>query len=233
MAIRNDLLGGTDWTTNEKPLKAVDLNDTFDAAATIVKQNPGFWLSSTLYDVYDDFDSETPGAFTTNTDWTISASGVGTATIVTSNNANGGSTGNELKLGGDSGSGSNAYTATATSINIVSNRHTHVRLAGYYDQSTSSASYRTIQASFDGGTTYYSILNNRGERGSGCWAYSDFTVVAKGSDEYDLYGGGRLLASAVTIASPQLSVRMTAGAAYNGEGYLYVDDVVQNKVDVV
>ena len=118
MAIRNASLGGSDWGNEE--LTSTDLNDTFDAVVNKVQTLSAFWLNSDLYDVYDDFDSYSTGAFTTNTNWTVSLSQTGyeIAYANISNTQNAGGSTNELHLytgrtfsnSGSSTSNSTAYT---------------------------------------------------------------------------------------------------------------------------
>ena len=74
MAIKNTNLGGTDWVTDET-LYSADLNDTFDAAFEKIQTISNFWLNSDLYSVYDDMESYSIGAFTTNAKWSVSGGG--------------------------------------------------------------------------------------------------------------------------------------------------------------
>jgi len=87
MAIRNIELGGaSDWSDGQV-LDDDDLNDTFDAVSDRSQSLSAFWLNTDLYAVWDDFEDETLGTYTTDTEWTITittagATATGTADII-------------------------------------------------------------------------------------------------------------------------------------------------------
>jgi hypothetical protein len=237
MAIKNTLMGGTDWTTSDI-ITHTDLNDTFDKLYELGVSNPCFWLNSETYDVYDDFDSHSTGAFSSTADWTVSTTTADGSSashaIVVSNNANGGSTGKELALSA-TGSSSLVASATATLVaeQAVNNRHCHLRIAGVLNYRHTANN--TLAVTIDGGSTWYNYYSQSGgiDAATTTTTYTDFLVIALGGDEYDVYVGGRKLASAASVATLKPGVRIVRssnGGSSPGTSYLYVDDAVQSKV---
>jgi len=235
MAIKNTLLGGTDWTSSDYPT-AQDMNDTMDAAANLIKTSPCFWLNTELYDVYDDFNSYSTGAFTTNSLWNISETGQEsgfnlTQEIQTTQLAGG--TTQELMLEiNRSSQGAGPGYIYAKAINLTANRHTFIKTYSRFDfgGGAGSTSGHT-SVSFDGGTTYhtlYAVVISDDSDGN---TLNQVFVVAKGSDEYDCYVGGKMVQN-LTDASFEVWIRCVMGGYMNGNGYLAIDDVRQSKVDV-
>lgn len=234
MAIRNDNLGGTDWTSGENNLKADDLNDTFDAAVDVLQQSPCFYLTSTLYDVYDDFNSDTPTDPPDVSKWTVTpdldTANSGTCTVTNTQNAGG--TTNELtvtitKTG--AGTPRRSYE-WAKAIALTADRHTWMRVAyRISDTSSSGSSYPVV--SFDGGSTIHPLVSV-GDETKMSLSYNNILVVAKGSDEYDCYIGGKLIQN-VTDSSFEIWLSPTTNYGVSGVySYLYIDDVRQSKTSV-
>lgn len=234
MAIKNDLLGGTDWV--DEGLVYTDLNDTFDAVVEKIQSLSAFWLNSDLYDEYENFNSYSTGAFTTNTDWDVTLTGTyAYSDIVASSNAGG--TTNELRVGVQTRKGTGNKSAVVKSKTIDSNKHTFCRLYGsmaaYKDDTT------TYSISFDNGTTWYTVgsitapnITNASATGT---FTSDMLVIAKGSDSYDIYIGGKKVGSNVSIAAPQIGFKVDCGYTDTSDGtstYMYVDDIRQAKSEI-
>lgn len=228
MAIKNTNLGGTNWTSTDY-MASADINDTFNEAYERIISSPSFWMSSTLYDVYDNFDSYATSTIATNTNWTITVANGGVASVVVSNNANGGSTGKELKL--EAAAATTTPTALALSKLLTANRHTHVKLAITMAGDTAVEPI-SVTVSYNSGTTNYNVMTGQQRQGT-LTVYTDFTAIAKGSNVYDLYIGGRLVASGVTIATPQFRIYISTGdPAASASATVFVDDVVQSKVSI-
>ena len=215
MAVRTIALGGTDWT-DEEVLTHTDLNDTIDAMSSKVKTLSAFWLNSDLYEVYDNFNSYPTAAFTTNSLWTIT----GTASIVESTNA-GGDTKEFYAISG----------AGATTKLLTENRHTFVRM--YTGTQSRRADASAAVVCRFGNTGDYFSLNSQSAAGQPfAWALSCIYVINTADGAYDLYIGGKKVASysGVSAANAQLDIlSITTGFA---EAYWYMDDVRQSAEDV-
>ena len=238
MAIRNTELGGTDWENGEI-LEAPDLNDTFDAGTSKIQTLTAFWLNDELYDVYDDFDSYSTGAFTTNAKWDVSTSGGGISggsgstniEIVESQNAGG--VGKELYIRAQaqvfSSSGS-SRTVDITSLQIPKNVHTFARIRTDVIQSrfASGSVVQTGGYTIDFGfpqDTQHTGLSPR---------YHRFLAIAKGDDKYDVYVGGRKAGDNITNSTGQWQFKVTAasGSSNGHEWRVYIDDVRVSKSSV-
>jgi len=227
MAIRNTGLGGTDWSDGEV-LDAEDLNDTFDAETSKVQSLSAFWLNSELYDVYEDFDSIATGAFAGNSDWTVSTSG---GSVSISNTQNAGGTTNELYMSASSSSGTN--TATVTSQTLSANKHTWCRIQVQITSTRDNGS-ATAQIGLNGNRyTIASFSYGSGDNQIGglySTIQTDMLIVAKGSDGYDIYAGGKKVGSAISDSTPELEFYVTATGSGQTHGViLYIDDVRQAK----
>lgn len=211
---------------------SADLNDTMDAAVEEFRNNPAFWLNTNTYDVFEDFNSiSTTAHWGGNSTWTTTTSGTPDATeyydIVNSQIAGG--TTNEFKLGvGSDGGAGDDYTVTLSTSSIEPNRHIFARVA-----CKSNGGSNNISASFQvsiNGSSFYTVHTLQ-DRTTATTSYTNILIVAKGSDEYDVYGGGKLLASGVSDSTPNLAFRVARGDS--GVGLLaYIDDVRQSKYDV-
>jgi len=241
MAIRNIALGGaSDFAYQEKPISSTDMNDTFDAAMTKIQSLSAFWLNSELYDVYDDFEGYSVGAFTDNSKWDITlTSGVnasGSASIASSTNAGG--SGKELVLTGQSGSDSNTGAASAKTLTLTSNKHTFAKFKLTWSStrySNSCSWYIYFGNATDGWSTVYSAGASGGDVTDRAALQDDpantVLVVAKGSNVYDVYYGGKKILSSVTKTNgAQLEFGVSrAGYGVSGTMYMYIDDVRQSK----
>lgn len=218
MAIRV-ISGGSDFTDDEV-IKSADVNDTIDELYNLAANNPAFWLNSNFYDVYDDFESYGTGTFTTNSKWTVS----GTASIVTSTNAGG--TGDECRLGTNT-----TQTHYIESKTLSVDKHKFFRL-GFANGTKGSASNNvtlTISVTLGGSTASVLVVdgadNTTITSGGIC-----VLIVALGSDQYDVYAGGKKIISAVTDIDPQIRITFNQQQVTNTDTtYLYVDDVVESK----
>lgn len=223
MAIRTVALGGTDWTS--EILDSADLNDTIAALWDKVKTLTCFWLNSDLYDVYDDFNSYSTAAFPTNSKWTIT----GTANITATTNA-GGDTKELQVIASHTGSGS--ATSTAKSILLADNKHTFARLYASTTRSgVDNATTGSGQVRFGNTGSYFSFLT--GTNAGTDSATSSVMVINTGTDAYDLYLGGKVVASYTSVAAvdAQLEIRAYADGATSATQttYVYCDDVRQSK----
>lgn len=174
-----------------------------------------FWINSDLHTVYDDFDSYTVGAFSSNSKWTVVA-----GTVEISNTQNAGGDTNELKL----------TNATVEAIDLTPNVDKHFKLFSNESAFVEDGHYSQVLVSFDGGSTETVIASvTKGVAGnSSTVAHSittDLTIVAKGSDEYDAYIGGKLIET-FTDATPTVRFRTAGGTSTTT--YLYIDDVVES-----
>lgn len=211
---------------------STDVNDTFDALFVKVQTLSTFWLNSDLYSVYDNFNSYTTGAITSNTNWTFT----GTAEISATTNA-GGDT-KELLLTATAPATS-TVTATASTKLLNDNRHTFARI--YI--STNGISNNTISGfaavRFANTGSYYNILNWGTTGVQAQTVVSNIMVHCTGSGNYDLYIGGKKMASysGVSAANAQiLDIRASATtsgvASTDATTHVYVDDVRQTAQDV-
>lgn len=230
MAIKNTALGGTDWTNEEAP-SATDLNDTIDAAVNKIQTLSAFWLNSDLYDVYDDFDSETTGALSTNSRWEIASGGV---SVVESTNAGGSN--KEVYINASRTSGSPGTTErTFNSLDLDANKHTFFRIYhSVYRQSDGSYSDTDVRISIDGGSNYDQIAEYQGGISGVTFNFrSNVLIVANGSDQHSLYINGKFIRQ-VTNATFQIMlscrvVQTTGGSTQTGHARAYIDDVRQSK----
>jgi len=192
----------------------------------VILNNPSkkeFWIDSASHTVYDDFDSYGTGAFVTNTNWTITLSGVGSpsSTIVTSTNAGGSS--DELRLVAATNNYPQSVTAVATSKLLPSNKSIHIK--GYTSFAASmlnGSSSATL--TFNGSTV--TIVS-----GTTTTAIFDITIVALTGDVYDVYLGGKKVINASSTVSPQVTITASCGSSAAGgySGTIYIDDVVYSK----
>lgn len=248
MAIKNTNLGGTDWIDNEV-LEAADLNDTFDAIYEKVVSNPAFWLNSEFYDVYDDFSSYTTGdniASENPTNWTLTdnSDGSGASKVITfqtvaSTTAGGTTDEARIRAGATGGAASELRAkAVAKAINLTANKHKFIRVNVSWNGSTNDpgARYRDVgmQVSFNKGANYDKGIFDSGDS---VWkldgALTEILVVAKGSNEYDCYIGGKLIRT-VTDATFQIWIQAVA-SGNRGDTcncYVYIDDVREGKFEV-
>lgn len=233
MAIKNTALGGTDWA-NDEEVDATDLNDTFDAALSKIQTLSAFWLNSDLYDVYDDFDSYSTGTFSTNSKWDISNSTTGTATATTTIEAStfAGGSNQEMKMFSSS---NNAFSSggsnLAKSIDLTADTHKFFRVfCSYSGSGSDQPGTAYLRISFDGGSTYHNIFTYNLNDDSGLGVTSSVLVVAKGSDEYDCYIGGKMVQN-LTDASFEIWINSSCGTSGIQTRSLstYIDDVRESK----
>jgi len=225
MAIRNNSLGGTDW--GNEGLTYTDLNDTFDAATSKIQSLSAFWLNDELYDVYDDFDSYSTGAFTGNTKWSTS----GDIDIVNSQNAGG--TTNEVRIKAyQFANGSD--TSSITSLDLDNNKHTYFRLYSSWGLSNDNFSDHEVRIIINGST--YKIFDNSfpgaGSTHISGNLKSDVLIIAKGSNIYDIYLGGKKVGNDVTITDLEIEIENyvnAGGSSSNLTLNTYIDDIRQSK----
>jgi hypothetical protein len=225
MTIKNTNLGGSDWTDNNT-LNYVDLNDTFNAVYNQMKVLPAFYLNTAFYDVYDDFESYGVGSFTTNAKWTVTP-GSGLVTIASSTNAGG--SGKEIVINSNG-----ANSAEIKAIANTANKHIFVRVccigtvSGGLNSSTSTGvfNFKIEGQSYTPCVTFGPY--NSGGAGT---AWTEILVVALGSNQYDVYAGGKKIFANVTAATPNLYFQ-SVGSTANGTTssiITYLDDVRQCK----
>lgn len=232
MAIKNTLLGGTDWTTSSQ-LNAADLNDTMDAAANYIKTLSTFYLNSFLYSVYDDFESYSVGAFTTNSLWDVSSSGSGTFTTEIVSGTSAGGSGKELQSTSASTSGGQSGYTLVKAIALSANKHTFIRL--YCSLSSSGAANAhtsSVQISFDRGSTYHDAANSSTPDDYSFFALSQIMTVATGSNNYDCYIGGKRVQQ-VSDATFQIWFRADRSNSQSGtQARFAIDDVRQGAYSI-
>ena len=219
--------------TEEEVVKAVDMNDTYDALTNTIRSLSVFWLNDELYDVYDDFDSYSVGAITTNTNWTFSTAGGGTTTIASSTIAGG--SGKELLLFAKP-SGTTTGEAEAVTKLLADDKHKQLKYAIFVDDNAGGDLNSTVTVQIKIGSQSYTniyrfsatndiISNSQVFNG-------DILVIAKGSNVYDVYAGGRKVFDNVTEADPQLGLKVTTSGNTSFSHLdvtMYVDDVVESK----
>ncbi len=224
-------MGGTYGATSNN-LSSTDLNDTFDKAFNYIRTLTFFWLNSDLYSVYDDFESYSVGNMATNTNWTVTitpAAAGGTHTCAVASSTTAGGSGKELVLTAQpaqSGGSTQIGTVKIASKLIPANSHIFARVA-LHDGSNHNAAPGSEYYFSLNGTTWYSFLGGNNNMPYSWILYAEVKVIAKGSDNYDMYVGGYKMASNVNVPSAQLYIKLisTTVAGYSGVGYLYLDDV--------
>ena len=233
MAIRNVGLGGaTDWSNGEI-LEAPDLNDTFDAGTSKIQTLTAFWLNPDLYDVYDDFESYSIGAFTTNAKWLvediIGGSGGSSSAIEITNSTNAGGSGKELYIRAQANLSGTSRTRDVrlTTQDLPKNHHFFGRVMTQVIQSR-FASNAVVQ--FAGQTMDFGFGQDVQHTGLGP-RYHNFNVIAKGNDLYDVYLGGRRVLNNHSNPSGQWTFRVYAvGNSSNGHEWVtYLDDIRVSK----
>lgn len=230
MAIRNTAMGGTDWTAGELGLNSADLNDTFDAAFSKIQTLTMFWMNSDLSTVYDDFDSYSVGAFTTNSLWTVSTvaytNGIATSSIASSTTAGGSSKELVLVAKGEDGGLARNSTVTVNTIGLSDDTHKYIRFAWTISGANNGSS---LEVNF-GTQSYTAVISSNG----GMTIYNDIKVIALGSNNYDVYVGGKKIYSNVNEADPQIYFRVTGGGAGSSVSTItvYIDDVIESSGSV-
>ena len=223
MAIKVVDLGGTEGWTEKEVVKAIDLNDTFNAMVDKLQTLTAFWLNDFLYDVYEDFDSYSVGDFTSNTKWDVS--GTGSCSIENSQVAGG--TTNELYI--------DTYqnNMTVTSLLIPSNRHIFARLNwSYFIGATNGSITQTFSIGNDtdgfSDVRHYYISSYRKEANS----EANVLIIAKGDNKYDAYWGGKKVLSDLELLNGCQLKFYVAHATSTGYSRWYIDDVRVSKGSV-
>lgn len=226
MTIRTTGLGGTDWDESHpyEHLKPSDLNDTINALVNRVGALTMFWMNSDLSTVYDNFDSYSVGAFTTNSLWTVNlvSYNIATASIASSTNAGGSTKELVLVAKGEDGGLARNSTATISTIGLSDNTHKYLRLAYVISAANNGCN---IQFKF-GSQSYTMIMASQGIS----IQYTDIKVIALGSSSYDVYLGGKKIYSNVNEADPQLYILATGNGAGSSVSQItvYIDDVIES-----
>lgn len=215
-------------------LKGEDLNDTFNAVVERTQTLSVFYLNDELYDVYDDFNSYSVGALP-STLWTTTTSGADAsslgASVVTSTNAGGSA--NEVFIRAEGSiNATRTWTATITSNSLANNKHVFARCYSRIATGTGESDTST-KVSIDG-SNYYNLMKGLGDTDSReMEALGMILVVAKGSNVYDLYVGGKKVQADVTVANLEISFQAkTDGFNDTRWSYLYIDDVRQSKTAI-
>lgn len=211
--------------------------------------NQLWWADSNYYEVYDDFENESLGTFSSNSKWTITpGSNAGTAQIVDSQYAGGSNY--ELKLKAQSSTVSTLYEITAKTLTIPSNRHIWGRFAyGIFTDSPSSFSRIRIRVgnATDGWTNSLNITDARADVAFGAGIPGDtyindgenaqmINIVSLGSDTYDVYIGAQKTNSALSLPNgPQIEFYLLYLDGDSNDKYyqMYIDDIRYSKYDVV
>jgi hypothetical protein len=236
MAVKNTLLGGTNWATKEF-FRSQDLNDTFDAAVNKVRTLTAFWLNDELYDVYDDFESYTAGDFTTNSNWTVSLSttllGQATASIGTSNSVTG--TSNKIltiTARGDAGvSTGGSATVVLTSLQIPNNKHVYIPIVkgGFVSTTGSPSNPQEIQIKLGTGS-YIDVFmapgTNERHRGD---VPTYFLIIYKGGNLFDIYYGPRKIATNYSSTTSNFQIRIYGNGVNGTNQNLKIGDILLSK----
>jgi hypothetical protein len=216
--------------TEREIIKAVDMNDTFNAMYNNIAANPAFNLNSTLYTTYDDWEAYSLGNFAGSATWTAGTvveggSATGTLTVISSSLVTG--TANkvldvEAHWGGG---GTGAAHITFNSLTMTAAKHIFIPVL--YAMQSSNGYSMTCELSLDG-VTYYTVMSfaGTGASSSNISIPSNILVVSLGSSTYDIYSGGNKIASAITAASPQLYFKVgTASSNSSARSDVYIGDV--------
>lgn len=208
---------------------STELNATFDAAVNKIKNLSAFWLNSYLYSIYDDFESYSVGAFTTNSKWTVTThvdGGGPTATCTISSSTTAGGSGKEVVLSVSSSNTNGSYSILSTLLKAA-NKHFRIKCA--YNINAINANTGGIGIFFTiGSQSYYEIdrLEYNGVRNG----LLDILVVAKGSNAYDVYTAGKKVFSNVTEATPTLYFKVSSnGGSAGTSAQMYLDDAYESQ----
>lgn len=205
-------------------LKHADLNDTFDEIFEQASLNV-WYLNSNFYTAYEDWESYSVGAFTTNSDWTVTLSAsLASCEIVTGKNL--------YLVGGSLTSTSTSFSAVITSETLVSDKHTYIPLT--YNASIESGSVG-VTLTF-GTESAQSIISYSGGGNSGSTSVTVNTqilIIAKGSDVYDVYIGYNKVLSGVTQVDPQVAITISGNTGSRGStGNVTIYDILQSTYTV-
>jgi len=218
------------YNTTDKKLR-VSTGDTIVTMGDEDATEP-WYLSSTYYDVYDDFDSYSTGTFATNSKWDIATVNTGQCNITASTTAGG--TTNELQMYQAVSAGGSAPEISAIANAMTDNLSVWARLwiwqvkgSGYNNIVRTSYAYVTV----DGGTTWTTIYTGGVYSNLNVKTALQVLIVALGDDKYDVYCGGKKLASEQTASPLEFGVRfLGVNTTFStGYAYMYMDDVRQLK----
>ncbi|HEY9705824.1 MAG TPA: hypothetical protein V6C58_25535 [Allocoleopsis sp.] len=231
MAIKNTLLGGTDWTGTDY-LTATDLNDTMNAMANEVMTLKTFWMHSMLRSTYDDFESYTTNnTISASSLWTSSTSGDITSNTFTcraSTNAGGTSKEGEITASRSNVGGSTSGTYTIKAIGLTANKHKFFKIYSTCSGNVSGG-VATSRISFDGGSTTHDLLSISGNVGIS--ALNTVMVIATGSNAYDCYIAGKkvqTLTDATFEIWLQVYVSNSSGLGAQPSVTMYIDDFYES-----
>jgi hypothetical protein len=230
MAIKNTELGGTDWVINEV-VTPTDLNDTMNAAVNKVLTTTAFWLNNELYDVYDDFESYSTGAFTTNTNWTITitttAGSPTLSSVIESSNQWLEGTSKLLVLTASASTASGFGSVVATSNGLGTNKHFFAKIRFTADSQFSGTTCGLfIQI---GNISEVTIINSGALKRDN---YLYLIGIAKGDGYYDVYlGSQKIISNLQTTVAPNIKIRtvISSDASTSGSVTFRIDDVRVSK----
>lgn len=226
MAIRNTNFTGstTNWAQGDK-LLSTDLNDTFDAAFSLITTLTTFWLNSDLQTVYDNFDSYSVGAFTSNAKWTVATTNA-SAAVASSTNAGGSD--KEIVL---TCSNSTGGSASITSLGLTDDTHKSIKMKCTSTAGGNSDASTSIELQFGG--VDYTVASWSGPDNVTMSAYCGILIIALGSNNYDIYVGSSKIASNVNTADPNIRLKLNKTSVSNTDtNVLYIDDVVESSGSV-
>ena len=232
------IIGGKEFTAMTSA-EAENNSIFLDSSDNIIKKkdNSGnvsavggavWYIDSNSYDVYDDFESYSTGAFVTNTDWTVVTNGP-TAEVVSSTVTGG--TGNCLKVICNTALVSKSITIT--SLTLPAQKSCYAKLAIGYGATGGSggSTSASISIGLVGATGVISNATANSNPGSYYSTSTSLLVIYKGDDKYDVYIGGKKIATDLVDATPQILISGTTNG-FTGEGInvtVYVDDIVMSK----
>jgi hypothetical protein len=247
MAIRNTNLGGaTNWTDPEV-LYSADLNDTITAMANWAKTLTAFWLNADLRTLFDDFSGYTTDAAVPGTKWTLTTSTTGgdrTPTFITRGSTNAGGTNKEGELDCSNTYGaSRSCTGSVKTVGLTANKHKYMKIYTSISHASGSSAPTTVgylKVSFDKDSTTTTINIDGGDSNSQVTTQvasilTSITVIAKGSNQYDCYVGGKLVQT-VTDASFEIRLNAYSQIANASNGLqtnkTYITDVYESSGSV-
>jgi len=187
-----------------------DILKTKDNSGSVAKIGDvaAFWLDSDRYDVYDDFESYSVGAFTSNTKWTASSTGSTISEV---------SGDKQINLQASySGTSAGNTSETLFSETLSQNKHAFFDIfANLVFANNGGNNVVYTQVDIGDGTPITIFSNTIGgdftNNSITFYTYSSLFIVSLGSNNYDVYLGGKKVKSNVNISNVQLDFTTYAG----------------------
>ena len=209
-----------DAVLEREVVKAVDINDTFDALVDKVQTLTTFWLNDELYDVYDDFSFYSVSSnIVTNSLWevTLSAPGASNAFVTVETSTIPTVTGKVARVRSQGVQAGTTSTATARLKPILNVNDKHYAfLLRYYGSRTFNSHVARID--YNGGNFTFPSIASQSTIDLSYFVY----IIAKG-DSYDIYVNGFKHA---TVANTELQLSFftsMGGSNTSGGGNVYLE----------